>query len=79
MTSQSRMMACLCAFVLGVGACTPERGGHMHNVQHISVYIDRRPAEVYEFAHRRAASYGILAVLLAVASGWAAGALFRRA
>ena len=22
----------------------------MHNVQHISVYIDRRPAEVYEFA-----------------------------
>src|SRR5439155_12028065 len=44
------MTTCLCVFVLGVGACTPERGGPMHDVQHISVYIARRPAEVYEFA-----------------------------
>jgi hypothetical protein len=44
------MMACLCAFVLGLGACALERGEHMRNVQHISIYIDRRPAEVYEFA-----------------------------
>jgi len=50
MTSQLRMMVCFCAFVLGVGACAPERGGPMHNVQHISIYIDRLPAEVYEFA-----------------------------
>ena len=40
MTSQSRMIACLCAFVLGAGACAPERGGIMRSVQHISVYID---------------------------------------
>jgi hypothetical protein len=44
------MMACFCAFILGVVACTTEKGGTMHNVQHISVYLDRRPAEVYEFA-----------------------------
>jgi len=34
------MIACLCAFVLGAGACAPERGGIMRSVQHISVYID---------------------------------------
>jgi polyketide cyclase/dehydrase/lipid transport protein len=50
MTTRSRMLGCLCAFVIGIGACTPERECTMHNVQHISVYIDRRPAEVYEFA-----------------------------
>jgi len=35
MASQSRMIARLCAFVLGIGACTPERGDPMHSVQHI--------------------------------------------
>src|SRR2546426_9706898 len=44
------MTTCVCVFVLGLGACTPERGGPMHDVQHISVHIARRPAEVYEFA-----------------------------
>ena len=36
-------------------------------------------AEVYEFAHRHAALYGILAILLAVLSGWGAGVAFRKA
>lgn len=36
-------------------------------------------AEVYEFAHRHAALYGILAILLAVLAGWGAGVAFRRA
>src|SRR2546428_1353683 len=45
-----RITTCLCVFVLGFGACAPERGGPMHDVQHISVYIARPPAEVYEFA-----------------------------
>lgn len=31
-------------------ACSPERGSHMQDVQHISLYIARRPAEVYDFA-----------------------------
>jgi hypothetical protein len=38
----------LCAF--GVGACSSETGDAMHDVQHISIYIARLPAEVYEFA-----------------------------
>lgn len=36
-------------------------------------------ADVYDFAHRYAALYGILAILLAVLSGWGAGVAFRRA
>jgi hypothetical protein len=35
-------------------------------------------ADIYEFAHDRAAIYGLLAVLVAVLAGWAAGAVFRR-
>lgn len=34
--------------------------------------------EVYEFAHRRPWSYGVLVVLLAAFTGWAASWLFRR-
>jgi uncharacterized membrane protein len=36
--------------VLGVGACIGKKGDFMQDVQHISIYIDRRPNEVYEFA-----------------------------
>ncbi len=35
-------------------------------------------AEVFDFAHRHAAIYGILAVLVAVAAGWGASAVFRK-
>jgi uncharacterized protein (TIGR02186 family) len=35
-------------------------------------------AEVYDFAHRHSAVYGIVAVLLAVSAGWGAGAIFRK-
>ena len=35
---------------LGLGACTLVKGTPMPDVQHVSVYIARRPAEVYEFA-----------------------------
>ncbi len=35
-------------------------------------------ADVYDFAHRRAALYGLLAVLIAIAAGWGASAAFRR-
>ncbi|WP_328702945.1 TIGR02186 family protein [Arenibaculum pallidiluteum] len=35
-------------------------------------------AEVYEFATRQSLAYGIAAVAVALASGWAAGAVFRR-
>ena len=36
-------------------------------------------AEVFDFAHRYAAVYGLLAVLMAGLAGWAAGTVFRRA
>ncbi len=36
-------------------------------------------ADVYEFAHRDAAIYGILTIVFAVLAGWGAGAIFRRA
>jgi uncharacterized protein (TIGR02186 family) len=36
-------------------------------------------AEVFDFAHRHAAVYGLMAVLIAVFSGWAAGTVFRKA
>jgi len=35
-------------------------------------------ADVFEFAHRQPAIYGILAVLVAISAGWAASAVFRR-
>jgi hypothetical protein len=35
-------------------------------------------ADIYDFAQHYGAIYGILSILLAVASGYAAGAVFRR-
>ncbi len=36
-------------------------------------------AEVYDFANQRSALYGIVAIVIAVAAGWLAGVVFRRA
>ena len=36
-------------------------------------------ASVYDFAHRYSALYGIVALIIAVAAGWAASAVFRKA
>lgn len=36
-------------------------------------------AEVFDFAHQRSALYGMLAIVIAVAAGWLAGVVFRRA
>lgn len=36
-------------------------------------------AEVYRFAHRHSVFYGLIAILIALAAGWAAGAVFRKA
>ena len=35
-------------------------------------------AEVYDFAHRHAMAYGVLAILIAAMAGWLAGAVFRK-
>jgi uncharacterized protein (TIGR02186 family) len=36
-------------------------------------------ADVYEFAHRHEAIYGILVIIITVLAGWGAGVIFRRA
>ena len=35
-------------------------------------------ADIFDFAHQRAALYGLMAVALALVSGWLAGVIFRR-
>jgi uncharacterized protein (TIGR02186 family) len=67
------------------GAYTAEvllvRNGQVLAAQTTPMFVSKigLGAEVYEFAHRHAALYGILAILLAVLSGWGAGVAFRRA
>jgi len=35
-------------------------------------------AEIYQFAHRNSALYGIIAILIALLAGWLAGVVFRK-
>lgn len=35
---------------IGVGGCALAAGGPMDDVQHVSIYVDRPPGEVYDFA-----------------------------
>ena len=57
------------------------RNGEVTAAQRTPMFVSRVGvgAEVYDFAQQQAAIYGILAVLIAVLAGWAAGAVFRRA
>ena len=43
-------LCCSMAVALGEGAYSHTGGKPMHDVQHVSISIDRRPADVYEFA-----------------------------
>jgi uncharacterized protein (TIGR02186 family) len=67
------------------GAYTAEvllvRNGQVIAAQTTPMFVSKvgLGADVYEFAHRHAALYGILAILLAVLSGWGAGVAFRKA
>ena len=56
------------------------RGGQVIGAQTTPMFVNKVGvgADIYEFAHDRAAIYGLLAVLVAVLAGWAAGAIFRR-
>jgi uncharacterized protein (TIGR02186 family) len=56
------------------------REGQVVSAQTTPLYISQAgvSADVYEFAHRQAALYGALAIVLAVGSGWLAGVVFRR-
>lgn len=67
------------------GAYTAEvlllRNGQVIAAQTTPMFVSKIGvgAEVYDFAHRHAALYGILAILLAVLSGWGASVAFRKA
>lgn len=56
------------------------RGGQVIAAQTTPMFVSKigLGAEVYDFAHRHAALYGILAIALAVLSGWGAGVAFRK-
>lgn len=56
------------------------RDGHVVSAQTTPLYISQAgvSADVYEFAHRQAVLYGLLAIVVAVGSGWLAGAVFRK-
>jgi uncharacterized protein (TIGR02186 family) len=56
------------------------RDGQVVSAQTTPLYISQAgvSADVYEFAHRQPALYGVLAIVLAVGSGWLAGVVFRR-
>ncbi len=51
-------------------------GAHQSSLQISKVGLE---AEVYDFAREHAALYGLVAILIAVVSGWLAGVIFRRA
>ena len=55
--------------------------GQVTGAQQSSLQISKvgMEAEVFDFAHQRSALYGIVAIVIAVAAGWLAGVVFRRA
>ncbi len=55
--------------------------GQVTGAQQSSLQISKvgMEAEVFDFANQRSALYGIVAIVIAVAAGWLAGVVFRRA
>ncbi len=56
------------------------RGGQVIAAQTTPMFVSKVGfgADVYDFAHEWAALYGLIAILLAVSAGWAAGLIFRK-
>ena len=56
------------------------RNGNVVSAQTTPLYISQAgvSADVYEFAHRQALFYGLLAIVVAVGTSWIAGAVFRK-
>ncbi|HEY9079290.1 TIGR02186 family protein [Magnetovibrio sp.] len=49
-----------------------------HNSTQLTVHKVGLEAEIYSFAHDHALIYGLLAILIAVVSGWTANAVFKK-
>ena len=56
------------------------RGGNIVSAQTTPLYISQAgvSADVYEFAHRQALFYGLLAIVVALGTGWIAGVVFKK-
>jgi uncharacterized protein (TIGR02186 family) len=56
------------------------RGGQVIGAQTTPMFVSKVGigADIYDFAHDRAAIYGLIAIFLAAFAGWAAGAIFRK-
>jgi uncharacterized protein (TIGR02186 family) len=56
------------------------QGGQVVHAQTTPMLVGRSglSAEVFDFAHRQPAFYGIIAVVIAVAAGWSASVAFRK-
>jgi uncharacterized protein (TIGR02186 family) len=56
------------------------RGGQVIAAQTTPMFVSKVGfgADIYDFAHQWAALYGLIAILLAVSAGWAAGLIFRK-
>jgi uncharacterized protein (TIGR02186 family) len=56
------------------------RGGQVIAAQTTPMFVSKVGfgADIYDFAHEWAALYGLIAILLAVSAGWAAGLIFRK-
>ncbi len=67
-----------------VGSYTAEiyvvRDGHIVSALITPLFVRKTGVEraVFDFAHRQPATYGLAAVLIALAAGWLAGAVFRK-
>ncbi len=56
------------------------RDGQVSDAQRSTLVVSKVgfEAEIYDFAQQRAPLYGLVAILVAVTSGWLAGVIFRR-
>lgn len=56
------------------------RQGRVISAQTTPLFVSKvgLEAEVFDFAHRQSALYGIIAILLALVAGWAGNAIFRK-
>ncbi len=67
-----------------VGSYTAEiyvvRDGHIVGAQMTPLFVRKTGLEraVFDFAHSQPATYGLAAILIALAAGWLAGAVFRK-
>ncbi|MEM7041734.1 MAG: TIGR02186 family protein [Pseudomonadota bacterium] len=57
------------------------KSGQVTAAQQSSLQISKvgMEADVFDFAHQRSALYGMMAIVIALAAGWLAGVIFRRA